>query len=103
MSEFAAHQAEPLVRLPFFSALDGPALGALAAELEWLSLPGGRTLFREGEAGDALYFVTAGCLRVTVRGEDGKETMVTHLRTGEMVGEMAIVSGEPRSATVTAT
>ena len=103
MSEFAAHQAEPLGRLPFFSALDGPALGALAAELEWLSLPGGRTLFREGEAGDALYFITAGCLRVTVRGENGKETMVTYLRTGEMVGEMAIVSGEPRSATVTAT
>ena len=64
---------------PLLSALDEPALAALEAELDSLSLPGGRILFREGEVGDALYIVTAGSLGVAVRGDGGHDVSVARV------------------------
>jgi NTE family protein len=106
MNDRAAVEATALrVRLscvPLLNALDESALAALEAELEWLSVPGGSTLFREDEVADALYIVTAGCLGVTVRGSDGHDVLVARSRTGETVGEMGLLGAGLRSATVVA-
>jgi NTE family protein len=83
------------------SILGEPVRGALAAECAWLSLPGGAILFEEGDAGDALYLLVAGALGVRVR-EDGIDTLIAEIRPGETTGEMALLSGEPRSATIVA-
>ena len=70
--------------------------------LEWLNLVSGEILFRCGEPGDALYVVVSGRLRVTVEGEDGGEHLIGELGRGELIGEMAVLTGDPRSATARA-
>lgn len=69
--------------------------------LEWLNLPGGEALYRNGEEGSALYILISGRLRVETRLDDGTSTS-TEISRGEMVGENEVLMGEPRGATVTA-
>ena len=68
--------------VPLFRALDAPSLAALEAELERLVVPGGATLFREGEDADALYVVLAGCLGVAIRGSKGNEALIARVHAG---------------------
>jgi NTE family protein len=91
-----------LSSVPLLSALDESSLAALQAELEWLSVPGGATLFCEDQIADALYLVIAGCLGVTVRGKDGHDVLVARCQAGEIVGEMGLLGGGRRSGTVVA-
>jgi len=98
----AGAAARRLPRVPFFGALDESSIGALETELEWLSVPGGWTLFREDDVADALYVVVTGCLGVAIRRSDGRDVMVARIQAGEIIGEMALLGGETRSATVVA-
>jgi predicted acylesterase/phospholipase RssA/CRP-like cAMP-binding protein len=82
--------------------LGEPALRAIAAELEYVYLSGGETLMREGEIGDALYILLNGRLRIVARRPEKDENVINEIGPGETVGEMAILTGEPRSATVRA-
>jgi NTE family protein len=69
--------------------------------LSWVELSGAERLFEEGEAEDGVYFVISGRLRATVM--DGeREVSIGEIGRGETVGEMAVLTGESRSATVTA-
>jgi NTE family protein len=70
--------------------------------LEWIDLPAGETLFRQGDAAPDAYVVTAGHLAVVMgAGAHGKKT-VARIGPGEVVGEMALLADAPRSATVVA-
>lgn len=83
-----------------FSALDDAVLHALEAELEWLTLPSGETLIRQGDPGDCLYVVISGRLRVVLE-QDGREVRVfREVGRGESIGEMALLTGEKRTATI---
>jgi NTE family protein len=93
--------ARPLSSLPLFNVLSDAALSALEGELAWLCLPGGRTLFHEGDCADALYVVQAGCLAVSAC-RNGRVVRVARSGAGELVGEMALLGDGVRSATVTA-
>jgi predicted acylesterase/phospholipase RssA/CRP-like cAMP-binding protein len=86
---------------PFFAALSPQTLGALLPELQPTRLPGGEVLFHAGESGDAMYVVLSGRLRVIVPHVDGAET-IRELARGESVGELALLTGEARSATIRA-
>ncbi len=83
-----------------FGELDEIALRDLEAELELELLTGGSKLFGQGETGDSLCIVVSGRLRVIVEKAHGKISEVAELGVGEVVGEMALVSDQPRSATV---
>jgi NTE family protein/lysophospholipid hydrolase len=89
-----------------FRSLDEAVLNDLEAELELIVLPGGETLFRQGEPGDCLCVVIGGMVRVVVRRSDGEERVIAESGAGETVGEMAVLGSAlgnaPRSATVTA-
>ena len=85
-----------------FACLDETVIDSILQEMEWFSLPGGRKLFRQGDPANSLYLVTSGCLSVVMRRADGREAKVAQVHAGETVGEMALISGEPRSATVVA-
>ena len=61
----------------------------------------GEILVRQGEVGDAMYVVQEGEVEV-VHEENGRETVLTVVREGGLVGEMAIFLHEPRTATVRA-
>lgn len=96
-------RGDPLALLessPMFRGLDRPTLSAISAELEWLSLPGGATLFEAGEPSDAMYILIAGCLGAYSGGDAPR--LLGRITAGEAVGEMGLVSGHARSATVRA-
>ena len=85
-----------------FGGLDESILREFATRLEWLHLSSGETLMREGDPADCFYILISGRLRVVVQQEGNKEITVGEVGRGEVVGEMAILTDEPRSATVIA-
>ena len=91
---------ELLAGSTLFRGLDAHTLDVIAAELEWLSLPGGSILFEAGEASDSLYLVISGRLAAYDAGTPARR--VGQIAAGESVGEMGLVSGHPRTATVRA-
>jgi hypothetical protein len=62
----------------------------------------GQIIIRQGEAGDCAYFIQSGKVEV-LRRKDGKEVMLNTLGKGDFFGEMALLSGHQRSASVRAT
>ena len=61
----------------------------------------GQVIFREGEEGDCAYFIHDGEFAV-IREENGTETVIARLSSGQYFGEMALISNAPRNATVRA-
>jgi predicted acylesterase/phospholipase RssA/CRP-like cAMP-binding protein len=82
--------------------LGAEALVELGAKLESVFLPGGRTLFHAGDTGDSLYIIIAGRLRILAAANNGEGKAIRELTRGESVGELALVTGMPRSATARA-
>lgn len=76
------------------------ALEALERELMWQTIPGGEVLVQEGEAGECMWFVVRGRLRVSTRQTDSVARGIGEICAGECVGEMALLSDAPRAATV---
>ena len=85
-----------------FGDLDATALAAIETRLSWVALAGGATLFREGDHGDDVYIVVNGRLRVVTTDVDGRERVLEEIGRGAAVGELALLTGEPRAATVVA-
>ena len=101
------HLSSALRRSELFGSVDAQVLKDLEAELELANLASGEILFRRGETGDAMYLIIAGRLRVALlqnENSDGrekeKEKVLAELHPGDTLGEMAVLTGEPRSATV---
>jgi NTE family protein len=84
-----------------FGRVEDAFVDAAIPLLEWIELAGGEILFREGDEEDGVYFVINGRLRASIASEDGARS-IGEIARGETVGEMAVLTGEPRSATVTA-
>ena len=87
---------------PLFEGWTDEALSHLADRTETIVVPGGSVLMSEGESGDAMYLVRAGRLRAYVKDESGLEVAVGEAGPSSMSGEMALLTDEPRSATVRA-
>ncbi len=83
-----------------FDELPQPVEGWLSGQLEPVGLRAGERLFREGDAGDSLYLVVQGRLQVTRAEGSGTTHLVGELGRSEPLGEMALLTDEPRSATV---
>ncbi len=86
-----------LKAVSLFGQVPDDTLAALSACLDEVELCAGDTLFEKGDPGDTLYVVVAGQLRA----KDGNRTLNV-LAAGDVLGEMAVLDGEPRSATITA-
>jgi SulP family sulfate permease len=80
----------------------GDALAVLLGLCETVELPRAAALMRRGDAGDALYFVERGEISVFVTLDGDQRKRVRSLGPGTVVGEMALYSGQPRSADVVA-
>ena len=90
-------KVELLAAVPLFSGCSKRQLGEIALVADEIFLPGGETLIREGERGREFLVIESGTVRVT---RDGRK--LTELGAGDWVGEISLVAGTPRTATVTA-
>lgn len=59
-------------------------------------------LFHAGDAGDGCYFVRSGAVKASVIARDGQERLLAIVGPGSLIGELALIDDEPRSATVSA-
>jgi small-conductance mechanosensitive channel/CRP-like cAMP-binding protein len=90
-------------RIDLFSSLPPERLQALAAGLAPEFFHAGEILMRRGEAGESMFVLVEGLLEVrTDPGSRGAEQAVAFIQPGEFLGEMSLLTGEPRSATVVA-
>lgn len=81
----------------FFASASDEMVRSLAALSEVMSLRAGDVLFGKGEIGTAMYFVVDGCVRI-----HNGDVVITHLGKGQVFGEVAALSHEVRTASVTA-
>lgn len=93
---------ENLQKTPLFSALDEEAALALQKSMVPQSIKRGNTLFHEGDAGDRLYVVTEGKIKLSHASGDGRESVLMVLGPGDMFGELSLFDPGPRTATAVA-
>jgi predicted acylesterase/phospholipase RssA/CRP-like cAMP-binding protein len=93
---------EFLASTELFGAVEASALDEVVRELEAVRLAGGDVLFKEGDEADYLYLVVTGRLRASLTREGNSERAVGEAARGEVVGEIALLTDSPRSATVRA-
>jgi type II secretory ATPase GspE/PulE/Tfp pilus assembly ATPase PilB-like protein len=92
-----------LARSVLFEALSPQQREWIAARLTRHEIPAGSDIVRQGEAGDACYLIESGSVGVFVRDRKlGLVQQVATLEPPETFGEMALVTGEPRTGTCTA-
>ena len=85
------------------SILEGvPAFRHLLSTAKQVSLKEGDVLFRQGAPGDGCYWLEVGILSVSIASNEGDERVLAVLGPGSIVGELAMLDGLPRSATVRA-
>ncbi len=85
-----------------FRGLDDEAAEALSASMAEIRIRRGEVLFSEGAAGDRLYIMTEGKVKLGRSSADGRENLLAILGPGQMFGELSLFDPGPRSATVTA-
>jgi len=90
---------DTLRQVPLFESLDDDAAKQLCELLETLDCEVQKVLFRAGDAGDAMYVIERGKVRICVQATDGHELTLAELGRGDFFGEMALLSdGQRRSA-----
>lgn len=83
----------------WFRGLDSELLAEIAALSVTRTFAAGEMLFQQHEAGDYLYGVISGQIRITVHSSEGKELALNTLGPGDVGGEIAVLDGGPRTAT----
>ncbi|HLN85416.1 MAG TPA: cyclic nucleotide-binding domain-containing protein, partial [Candidatus Limnocylindrales bacterium] len=99
---FPREKLPGLSATPFFAALDAATFNELLTELKLIRLSRGEILFRAGDAGDSMFVLLSGRLRVSIDGNGGGIETIRELSRGDSVGELALLTGETRSATIRA-
>lgn len=94
--------AKSLKRCEVFYNLPDPVIDSLAAQVEIVTLDKGQTLFNKGDIGDALYVLQEGWVKMVGTDKDGQEVVFNQEGPGAVIGEMALIDNEPRSAGVIA-
>ncbi len=89
-----------LARSPVFKELPQNVLEAIAQAVQSLVVPDHSIIFREGDPGDSLYIISSGSVRVFRKNEAGMDMDLSIKGLGETFGEMALLTGESRTADV---
>lgn len=90
-----------LSRIELLEPLSADELDTLATRVTARRFHDGETLIRRGDAGDSMFVLVEGLVYVFAE-KDGTDVKVAQVVPGQFFGEMSLLTGEPRSATVTA-
>lgn len=93
---------ELLRSMELFAELADAELAKVGRLLKELKASENEIIFQQGEAGDALYIVLSGRVRIATTDSFGRERVLAFYGPGEFFGDMAVLTGEPRSATASA-
>ena len=91
-----------LQRNYLFRDLPGALVGQVADLALRRTYAKGEVIFSQGDSGDALFGIASGRVRVSSNGVDGRELFLNIMEPGDAFGEIAVIDGLPRTATVTA-
>lgn len=92
-----------LAAIPLFRyTLDRRQIAHLAAQCEFTVFPAGALLMAEGDFGDSMFAIVEGEVAVAIHDRRGDEHGVARLVAGDIVGEMSLMTGARRNATVEA-
>ena len=100
--ELLSAQLKALGHVDFFQGLTEEEMRRLAERLVPTPFSRGETITRQGDTAHWLYLIIRGTVEVVVTGADGSSLHVANLGPGQFFGEMALMTGEPRNATVLA-
>jgi CRP/FNR family transcriptional regulator, cyclic AMP receptor protein len=98
-----AAKVELLAEVPFLQFLDDKDRAALAADLDVVRFPAGRVLFNYGDPGDSLYVIRSGEVEVFFKDDTGARIVLDTAKAGDVFGELSLLDGGPRTASVVAT
>jgi len=94
--------ADDIARIPLFSAVERDFLESIARNAKRLPCQARDRIVEEGDQAGALFLIAAGYFKAVTISEGGKETLLSIMGPGEVFGELSILDGQTRSATVTA-
>jgi uncharacterized membrane protein len=96
----AQHDGQMLARIPLFAKLDAAELAPLAALLKERRVPANQPIFWVGDKGEELYLIESGRVQVSYPDEQGKEVVLAVLGEGAFFGDLSLLDGGPRTASV---
>ena len=94
---------ELLGEVPLFQLLDPDERAALAAKVETVTAPVGKTLFSYGDPGDSLYIVREGEVEIFFKNDTGERIVLERAAAGDFFGELSLIDAGPRTATALVT
>ncbi|MBN8937972.1 MAG: Crp/Fnr family transcriptional regulator [Rhizobiales bacterium] len=94
--------AAPAGQPHFFAAMPSDMTSRLLERAVTVKLDPGQVLFLAGDPGDGCYLIDDGLLKVELASESGIQRILALLRPGSVVGELSLLDGQPRSASVSA-
>lgn len=98
----AAPEAKPGLSTPLFDGFSPDELVAVMRGLELVSFEAGDVIVAEGAAGDSMFILTTGRVKAYVKTPKGRSMKVQEFEEGDFFGEIAVLTGKPRTATLTA-
>lgn len=93
---------DSLKNIEFLSPINYDELRNIAAYSSFETFGAGETIVKQGDTGDTFYLIHSGGVDVLFRDSSGSEKLLATLKQGEFFGEMSLLAGEPRRATVIA-
>ena len=94
--------SELLQKVALFQSVEPEELSRIASLLSPRDVPKDAHVVTQDEPGDALFIIAKGRMKVVLYGDNGREVILTLLKTGDFFGEMALLDDLPRSANVIA-
>lgn len=91
-----------LQQCALFAGVTDHAFGEMARQLRRRRFRKNEVIFHQGDPGDSLHIVTGGAVKVVLPSAEGEEAIIATLRPGDFFGELSLLDGAPRSATVVA-
>jgi RsiW-degrading membrane proteinase PrsW (M82 family)/CRP-like cAMP-binding protein len=90
--------AERLHKISIFKYVSLADLENLSRAIEVVPFPGGQMLFDKGDEGDAMYLIENGQISIFTQDQDSREKLLRTFNPGDVVGDFAVLDGQPRSA-----